>query len=218
MTFDECFSDLDILIRSMVNHYTDLLGYLDYDDLMQEGRLIAFVAFNQWMKQNKKDRTLASLTSWVYVHVQCRFRELRTKKPEEAAFSECCEDGEENAGEYGALVSKVSKKKMLKDTFESALQAKDTAQCITRTPQRVGQLHQEFVKAWDEIELKGEKKDDKNDNGEKGERENHTNRGAVTVGGDGERKKRKSGLVQYARHIRNNRSRQTCGQMRPCFA
>ncbi|MBU0768060.1 MAG: hypothetical protein KJ687_03060 [Proteobacteria bacterium] len=65
------------IIKKLARKYWFKINW-EYEDLLQEGRLAALKAFQDWTKH--KDKRMASLSSLVYLYASNRFRELSKKE------------------------------------------------------------------------------------------------------------------------------------------
>ena len=65
------------IIKKLVSKYWFKINW-EYNDLLQEGRLSALEAFQDWTKY--RDKRMASLSSLVYLYVTNRFKELSKKE------------------------------------------------------------------------------------------------------------------------------------------
>ncbi|MGD9243960.1 MAG: hypothetical protein PVH36_03455 [Desulfobacterales bacterium] len=65
------------IIKQLASKYWFKINW-EYMDLLQEGRLYALKAFQDWTKHRNK--RMASLSSLVYLYVSNRFRELSKKE------------------------------------------------------------------------------------------------------------------------------------------
>ena len=61
------------IIKKLASKYWFRINW-EYEDLLQEGRLAALIAFQDWTKH--RDKRMASLSSLVYLYVMNRFKEL----------------------------------------------------------------------------------------------------------------------------------------------
>jgi len=73
------------IIKKLASKYWFKVKW-EYEDLLQEGRLAALIAFQDWTKH--RDKRMASLSSLVYLYVTNRFKELSKKEEKLSAKAE----------------------------------------------------------------------------------------------------------------------------------
>ncbi len=73
---EKFLKQIEPMIRSRIRQYRRHIRNQDFEDLMQEGYLAALVAVKRWKFAPDKQ---ASLKSWVWIHVEAKFKELSMK-------------------------------------------------------------------------------------------------------------------------------------------
>ena len=173
---DGLLDQVDPLIRSTARRYQDsVLPYLDYEDLVQEGKLAAFQAIKYWMSEQPEDS--ASMFSWVFVCVNNRFKELAGKAKQEIPYNPyrdeayttykkpaqpdmkrlLCNRCADNS-KSGDYLSEMSEEDAINYALCYSLTRRDVALLIRRTPERVAQLQKKamhkFQTFWTRKEVK----------------------------------------------------------------
>ncbi|MFH1674286.1 MAG: hypothetical protein ABIF87_12785 [Pseudomonadota bacterium] len=155
MTFQSSFPQLDLLIRSIASRYKDtLLFYMDYEDLVQEGRLAALKGFKRWMRHRAKRQATASMSSWVYLYVNNRFKELAGKAKLDILSDVCGDDIEDEqhdearGNDHDSYVWEMCENAAMKYILRCSLPSSNAADRIDRTPQRVAQLQKHLIENW----------------------------------------------------------------------
>ena len=95
-TFSDFMCKAVAIIKSRIEKYRDVIS-LDLDDLIQEGLLQAFEAFEYWKKNGGKDGKAAP-HSWTWLYVETRFRSLAEANVETYVDDESLLDGIMDAG------------------------------------------------------------------------------------------------------------------------
>ena len=153
------------IIKNRINKYQDFIP-VDYDDLIQEGFLQAFEAFDYWKRNgNKSGKGKASLYRWVWVYVESRFKGLAENnhvEPQENLEERLYKADEEDRLNTDTDLDKTNSDKtrqrkfivnvnhLLSDTHKSVMATsripKDTARTLGLTRQRVIQMKNEALK------------------------------------------------------------------------
>lgn len=66
---------VDPLIQAIAGSYRDTISCYDYDDLVQEGRLVVLEALRRYLKKHV-EISPASISSWVFIAVNSRLKQL----------------------------------------------------------------------------------------------------------------------------------------------
>lgn len=155
MTFQSSFPQLDLLIRSIASRYRDtLLFSMDYEDLVQEGRLAALKGFGHWMRHRANRQATASMSSWIYLYVNNRFKELASKANLDILSDACGDDledeqyHEDRGNNHDSYVWEMCENIAMQYILRCSLPSSDAADRIDRTSQRVVQLQKHLIENW----------------------------------------------------------------------
>ena len=161
---------VDPLIQAIANSYRDAISSHDYDDLVQEGRLVVLEALGRYLRKNVEINP-ASLSSWAYIAVSSRFKELASNGYGIVSCAALDEDNRGDNGDGGVSdellkgslrhvqhVCRLTQDNVVRPLLQDVLTPRDVAVCIKRTTQRVAQLKKKFIKDWEQgLEKNGEK-------------------------------------------------------------
>ena len=152
---------VDPLIQAIASSYRDAVACYDHDDLVQEGRLVVLEALRRYLKKHRKINR-ASISSWAFIAVNSRFKELatsRTKMPPCEVFDEnncgdkangtLCARPDQASGRHVPHVCRLTQNNVVTPSLQDLLTTRDVAITIDRTAQRVVQLQKDFIKDWE---------------------------------------------------------------------
>lgn len=159
---------VDPLIQAIAGSYRDTISCYDYDDLVQEGRLVVLEALRRYLKKHV-EISPASISSWVFIAVNSRFKQLATNGTKMVS---CGVFDEDNSGDnanrpvcaqpdadlcrHVSRVSSLTQHCVVTSSLQDFLTTRDVAVSIDRTTQRVVQLQKDFIKDWEQcLEKKG---------------------------------------------------------------
>jgi hypothetical protein len=153
---------VDPLIQAIAGSYRDAISSYDHDDLVQEGRLVVLEALGRYLRKNVEINP-ASISSWVFIAVSSRFKELASNG---AGIVSCAAFDEDNWGDNGDRgvsvrpdeyslrhvqhVCRLTQNNVVTPLLQDFLTTRDVAIHIERTTQRVVQLQKEFIKDWEQ--------------------------------------------------------------------
>jgi hypothetical protein len=169
MDITSLLHQVDPLIQAIAGPYRDTISSYDYDDLVQEGRLVVLEALRRYLKKHE-EITPASISSWVFIAVNSRLKELATNGNKMVS---CEVFDEDNAGDNGNKpararldaglcrhvdhVCRLTQNNVVTPSLRDFLTTRDVAVSINRTTQRVVQLQKDFIKDWEQyLDKKGE--------------------------------------------------------------
>ena len=78
MNITSLLHQVDPLIQAIAGLYRDTISCYDYDGLVQEGRLVVLEALRRYLKKHV-EISPASISSWVFIAVNSRLKQLATK-------------------------------------------------------------------------------------------------------------------------------------------
>ena len=159
---------VDPLIQAIAGSYRDTISCYDYNDLVQEGRLVVLEALRRYLKKHA-EISPASISSWVFIAVNSRLKQLATNGTKMVS---CDVFDEDNSGDnanraacaqpdaglcqHVSHVSSLTQNNVVTPSLQDFLTTRDVAVTIDRTTQRVVQLQKDFIKDWEQcLEKKG---------------------------------------------------------------
>lgn len=159
---------VDPLIQAIAGSYRDTISCYDYEDLVQEGRLVVLEALRRYLKKHV-EISPASISSWVFIAVNSRLKQLATNGTN---MLSCHAFDEDNSGDnanraacaqpdaglcrHVSHVSSLTQNNVVTPSLQDFLTTRDVAVRIDRTTQRVVQLQKDFIKDWEQsLEKKG---------------------------------------------------------------
>jgi len=171
MVITSLLRQVDPLIQAIAGSYRNAIPSYDHDDLVQEGRLAVLEALRRYFTKQVEINP-ASISSWVYIAVSSRFKELASNG---SGIVSCAPFDEVNWGDNGDRtgsgpphedssrhvrhVCRLTQNHVVTPLLKDLLTTRDAAVQIERTTQRVTQLQKEFIKDWeDALETNGGRK------------------------------------------------------------
>ncbi len=171
MVITSLLRQVDPLIQAIAGSYRNVIFSYDHDDLVQEGRLVVLEALRRYFTKQVEINP-ASISSWVYIAVSSRFKELASNG---SGIVSCAPFDEVNWGDNGDRtgsgpphedssrhvrhVCRLTQNHVVTPLLKDLLTTRDAAVQIERTTQRVTQLQKEFIKDWeDALETNGGRK------------------------------------------------------------
>jgi DNA-directed RNA polymerase specialized sigma24 family protein len=149
---------VDPLIQAIASSYRETISCYDYDDLVQEGRLVVLEALRRYLKKHV-EISPASISSWVFIAVNSRLKQLATNGTKMVSCEVFDEDnGGDNANraactqpdaglcQHVSHVSSLTQHSVVTPSLRDFLTTRDVAVSIDRTTQRVVQLQKDFIK------------------------------------------------------------------------
>ena len=152
---------VDPLIQSIANSYRNRIPFFDYDDLVQEGRLVVLESLRRYLRKQVEINP-ASISSWAYIAVTGRFKELASYGAgvvsgaviDNDNFGEISDTGlvrlDEGSRRHIEHICRLTQNNIVTPLLQDVLTTRDVAVQIERTSQRVTQLQKEFIKDWEE--------------------------------------------------------------------
>ena len=161
MRITSLLQQVDPLIQAIASSYRDTIAFYDYDDLVQEGRLVVLEALRRYLKGHV-EISPTSISSWVFIAVNSRLKELATNGSRMLScdvFDEnnCGDNGngavcarpDQGSGRHVHHICRLTQNNVVTPSLQDLLTIRDVAMTIDRTPQRVVQLQKGFIKDWE---------------------------------------------------------------------